>query len=212
MPLTRSRLSSPMFKRLRRFFIIVFVVGVGAVAYHYLGNPAYQRKIVQTAQEVREDLRDEKKQRWSGTVVVVEAVDGDKLLVNTETSQKVKVSLVGIDAPELGVDRLRPGQPLAEESRQYLSQLTTNQAADMAIVATDASKRPLVLLTVDGALVNAKMVAAGLAEVTAEETQNIPVKLKHEIENAELTARQNRLGIWALTNHVRPVEYRIRQR
>src|SRR5512133_4100547 len=105
-----------MFKRLRYMLIGLTLVAVVALAYHFLGNPAYQRKIVQRAEEVREDLRDPKKARWSGTVVVLEAVDGDKVLVNTESSQKVKVCLAGVDAPELGVG-LRKGQPFAEESK-----------------------------------------------------------------------------------------------
>ncbi len=190
----------------------MLVLASGILAYHYLGNPAYQRKLVQKAEEVKEDLHNEKKVRWSGTVVVVEAVGGDILVVNTETSQKVKVALAGIDAPEMATDRLHKGQPLAEESREYLSQLTTNKAAQMDIIGTDLAKRPLVLLKVEGMLVNTRMVESGFAEFTTEGAENIPAKLRHEIENAEMEARQKRLGIWGLTNYVRPVEYRIRQK
>jgi endonuclease YncB( thermonuclease family) len=79
-------------------------------------------------------------------------------------------------------------------------------------VGTDPDKRPLVLLTLDGALVNARIVEAGLAEVASETAGGIPAKQRHTIENAELKAKQGRLGIWTLTNYVRPIEFRIRQK
>jgi endonuclease YncB( thermonuclease family) len=67
-------------------------------------------------------------------------------------------------------------------------------------------------LTLDGVLINAKMVEAGLAEVATETSAGIPLKLRHAIENAELKAKQDHLGIWTLTNYVRPIEFRIRQK
>ncbi len=200
-----------MFKRLRYCWIGVLMMAGGTLVYYFLANPVYQRKLVQKAEEARESLHNDKRLRWSGTVVVVGAADGDKLVVDTESSRKVKVSLAGIDAPELAFDRFHRDQELAEESREYLAQLTTNKAAQMEILGTDAAMRPLVLLKVDGVLVNEEMVKAGLAEFSREGAENMPAKVRHEIENAEIDARQKRLGIWGLANYVRPVEYRIRQ-
>jgi endonuclease YncB( thermonuclease family) len=90
--------------------------------------------------------------------------------------------------------------------------LVKGKAVEMAIVGPDPEKRPLVLLTLDGALINAKMVEAGLAEAASETASGIPLKLRHQIENAEVKARQDHLGIWSLTNYMRPLEFRIRQR
>ena len=66
------------------------------------------------------------------------------------------------------------------------------------------------LLTLDGVLVNAKVAEAGYAEVTPETLESLPAKLRHALQNAELSAKRNNRGIWALTNYVRPVEFRIR--
>lgn len=202
-----------MFKLLRKILVVLLVALVGATAYYYLSNADYRREIVQKAEEAREELKEEKKGfPWSGTAVVVDAVEGDRAKVDLEASSKVLVRLAGIDAPELPKDRFHKGQPLAEESRDYLGQLIKGKAVEMAIVGTDAAKTPLVLLTLDGALINAKVVEAGFAEVTSETTQGIPAKQRHAIENAELSAKKSNRGIWGLTNYVRPVEFRIRQK
>ena len=201
-----------MFKLLRKAIVVVLVLIVAAVAYHYLGNPDYRREISQKSEEIKERINEEKKFAWTGTAVVVEAMKGDRAKVDTEANQKVVVRLAGIDAPELPLDRFHKGQPLAEESRDYLSELLKGKAVQMAIVGTDSDKRPLVLLTLEGALINAQMVEVGLAEVASETAAGIPAKQRHTIENAELKAKKDRVGIWTLTNYVRPIEFRIRQK
>lgn len=201
-----------MFKLLRKAIIGLVVLIVAAIGYHFIGNPVYRRELAQKAEEVRDQLKDDKKFAWTGTAVVIDTLKGDRAKVDTEANQKVVVRLAGIDAPELPLDRFHKGQPFAEESRDHLAQLIKGKAVEMVILGPDADKRPLVLLTLDGALINAKMVEAGLAEVTSETSAGIPAKLRHAIENGELKAKQAQLGIWALTNYVRPIEFRIRQK
>jgi endonuclease YncB( thermonuclease family) len=200
-----------MFKVLRKTLIVLLVGSMGVVAYAYLRNADHRRQIAQTAEELREDLKEEKRgYAWTGTAVVVDAVKGDRVKVDLETSRKVLVRLAGIDAPELPLDRFHKGQPLAEESRDYLGELLKGKAVEMAVVGTDAIKTPVVLLTLDGALVNAKVAEAGYAEVTPETLELMPAKIRHAVQNAELRAKRNNRGIWGLTNYVRPVEFRIR--
>ena len=201
-----------MFKLLRKILFLLLAAILGATAYHYLSNADYRRELVQKAEEAREVLKEDKKGvPWTGTAVVAEVVKGDRAKVDLEASRKVLVRLAGIDAPELAKDRYHKGQPLAEQSRDYLLKLIQGKAVEMAIVGTDATKTPLVLLTLEGVLINAKVVEAGFAEVTTETSEPIPAKQRHAIENAELKAKKGRLGIWGLTNYVRPVEFRIRQ-
>lgn len=200
-----------MFKLIRKALIVLLFGSIGAIAYAYLRNADHRREIAQRAEEVREDLQENKRGfSWTGTAVVVVAVKGDRVKVDLETSRKVLVRLAGIDAPELPVDRFHKGQPLAEESRDYLRDLLKGKAVEMAVVGTDETKTPVVLLTLDGALVNARIAEAGYAEVTPETIETLPAKLKHALQNAELSAQRNNRGIWALTNYVRPVEWRIR--
>jgi endonuclease YncB( thermonuclease family) len=201
-----------MFKLLRKSMIVVLILIAGVIVYYFLGNPAYRRQISQQTEEIRERINDDKKFAWLGTAVVLEAMKGDHAKVDTEANQKVIVRLAGIDAPELPLDRLHKGQPFAEESRDYLAQLIKGKAVEMAIVGTDPDKRPLVLLTFEGALVNARLVEAGFAEVASETAAGIPAKQRHTIENAQLKAKHDRVGIWTLTNYVRPIEFRIRQK
>lgn len=201
-----------MFKLLRKAGIALLLLVAGLMAYYFLGNPNYRRQMGQKAEEIKEGLQDEKKFAWTGTAVVIDILKGDRPRVDTEENQKVVVRLAGIDAPELPLDRFHQGQPLAEESRDYLAELIKGKAVNMRILGTDGDKRPLVLVSMDGMLINAKMVEAGLAEAASETAGAIPAKQRHTIENAELKARQQRLGIWSLTNYVRPIEFRIRQK
>jgi endonuclease YncB( thermonuclease family) len=200
-----------MFRLLRKGLIGFCVVAAGAIAYLCFSNAASRLAIVQKAEEVKEDLREsEKRYAWSGTALVVDVLKGDTLVVRTEGRPNVTVRLVGIDAPEMPVSLARPGQPLAEESRGYLARLVKDKGVQMSIVGVDATKRPLVLVTLDGVLINAKVAEAGLAEGSAEQAEKIPAKLRHALENAELSAKAKHEGIWSLTNYVSPAEYRIR--
>jgi len=201
-----------MFKLLRKLVLGVLLLAVGLVAYHFLGNPTYRRQLGQKTEEIAEYFKGQKPFAWNGTAVVVDAIKGDRATVETEANHKVMVRLAGIDAPELPPDHIHKGQPFAEESRDHLASLVKGKAVEMSILGPDADKHPLVLLTYEGALINAKMAEAGLAEAAAESSSGMPAKLRHSIENAELKARQQCLGIWTLTNYVRPIEFRIRQR
>jgi len=201
-----------MFKLLRKVLILLLAAILGALGYHYLSNADYRREFVQEAEEAREVLKEQKGPPWTGTAVVAEVVKGDRAKVDLEANRNVVVRLAGIDAPELPKDHYHKGQPLAEESRDYLLKLIQGKAVEMAIVGADAAKTPLFFLSLEGVLINAKMAEVGFAEVTAETSEAIPAKQRHAIENAELKAKKSGLGIWGLTNYVRPVEFRIRQK
>lgn len=200
-----------MFRALRKILVLVVLVAAVAIGYRLWRTPLLQRQVVQTVQEWVERLREgEKTYLWSGTAVVSDVVDGDTLVAKTENHPPVTVHLVGIDAPEFAPDRREKGQPLSQESRDYLARLVLNQAVQMSIVGTDEAKRPVVLMTKEGALINVKMVAAGLAEAYDEFGDRLPLKIKHAILNAQADAQKDHRGIWGLTNYVRPSEYRIR--
>lgn len=199
-----------MFKFLRKLVIGGSILVVVVAAYLYFRNPVHQRNVVQTAQRIRSEIKEDKQAVWTGTVVVADVLQGDWLVVNTEQSKGVTVRLAAVDAPEMPERFKRNGQPLAEESRDLLAELVKGKAVQMSIVGTDPAKRPLVLLDLDGTNVNAVMAQAGLAEAGAEGTQALPTRVRHEIENAEFDARQRRTNIWGLENYVRPIEHRIR--
>jgi endonuclease YncB( thermonuclease family) len=200
-----------MFNLLRKILTGLAVLILGEILYYFMGNPLYRRELTQKAQEIKETVLDDKPIAWTGTAVVVDAVKGDRATVDTEDNQKVTVHLAGIDAPELPLDRFYKGQPFAEASREYLARLVKDKAVNMDVLGNDPDEQPLVLLSFNNELINAKMVEAGLAEAASETFSPIPARQRHAIENAQLKAKEERLGIWTLTNYVRPVEFRIRQ-
>jgi micrococcal nuclease len=202
-----------MFRVLRRIIILVVLTAVIVVGYRFWRTPLFQRKIVQSTQELIERLREgQKTYAWTGPAVVSDVTDGDTVVVKTENHPTVAAHLVGIDAPEFAPDRREKGQPLCQESRDFLANLLNNQAVQMSIVGTDFASRPVVLITKDGVLINVKMVEAGLAEAYDEFGDKLPLKIKHALLNAQADAQANHRGIWGLTNYVRPSEYRIRHR
>src|SRR6266536_1128023 len=112
-----------MFKLLRKAIIGLGILLLGAIAYYLLSDPVYRHKLTQKSEEISERIKDDKKFLWTGTAIVVDAVKGDRVTVDTEANHKVIVRLAGIDAPELPMDRFHKGQPFAEESRDHLAQL-----------------------------------------------------------------------------------------
>lgn len=201
-----------MFKLLRKLLIGVVLALVLVALFAYFREPYNRRYVVQLAEQlVGAVKREGPYPAWEGTVVVTEALDGDRVQVNTETSRGVVVRLAGVDAPEMPGRLDREGQPLAEESRAYLSSLVTNKAARMVIVGTDARKLPLVLLYIGQLEANEEMIKVGLAEATGEGLAEMPAKDRRELEMLEHRARKQKLKIWNLSNYVPPVEHRIRQ-
>lgn len=200
-----------MFKLLRKIVILVVLALIIVPVVIYYRNPIYKRNLAQKTEQLRERLKESQKRPvWNGTAVVVDAPEGDRVVVNLEGNPKVTVRLAAIDAPEMPDKFKKNGQPLAEESRALLASLVQDKAVEMDIVGTDAAKCPLVLLTVDGVLINVEMAKAGLAETGTEGFEALPAKLRHDLENAQFQAKQQRTNIWGLENYVRPVEHRIR--
>lgn len=203
-----------MFKKLRKALIALFLVCLAGTLYYFLSKPLYRRAIVQTAEEIREQIKEgEKKPVWQGMAVVTNVIDGDTLEMRTEQYPHVIVRLAGIDAPEIArtTGTIKdPGQPLAEESRDFLRKLLQDKAVTMSIVAVDSFKRPVVLLTDGEVIFNIAPVAAGMAEVYEEFLGVLPIKTQNLLKNAEWDAKEKSLGIWALRNYQRPAEYRVR--
>jgi len=116
---------------------------------------------------------------------LVRVVDGDTCEVELANSAgrlsgRVRVRLIGIDTPEIG--RGKPSEPLAEEAREFLRKMITNRQLFLEpdVQTHDRYGRFLAYLWVrDGkarqlALVNARLISAGLAEL-----MTIPPNVKY---------------------------------
>ena len=119
------------------------------------------------------------------------AFDGDTLQVIGVG----RVRLLGIDAPELarGLDT---AAPFAREARERLATLVAGRYVRLESDGDTHDRYGRVLAYVirdDGLLVNAEMLRAGLARVTARQ----PLRRLDELRRAEREAQAARRGLWA---------------
>ncbi|MDK2869099.1 MAG: micrococcal nuclease [Pyrococcus sp.] len=139
---------------------------------------------------------------------VVEVIDGDTVYVKLESGEKVKVRLVGIDAPELEEELMRPGEygnitntscllKYAKIAKDYLKNLTLGKEVVLVIDKyqgkQDKYGRLLAYLYLDATDVNELMVEKGLARVFYEKKFE---KIKEYLEKEEI-AREKRYGLWS---------------
>jgi len=134
--------------------------------------------------------------------------DGDTLIAVTDNATKLRIRLLGIDAPEIPHGKA-PGQPFGMEAHEYLERLIGQRSVRLESFGPDAYKRVLAVLWVDGKNVNVEMVRAGLAEVYRGSRCQAYCR---ELSEAEIHAQRNRLGIWAQRQYESPAAYRKRLR
>jgi endonuclease YncB( thermonuclease family) len=138
------------------------------------------------------------------TCFVVEGsiYDGDTLRVDCAGTIS-KVRLCGIDAPE-------KAQPMGIEARDKLrSLIPPGGEIEFYPVETDRYGRTVAEIFVTGEpeiMLNAEMVSAGFAYHYAQYSGNCPNG--KSIEFAETEAKEQRRGVWASTNAVKPWEFR----
>jgi endonuclease YncB( thermonuclease family) len=98
-----------------------------------------------------------------GTVTHV--ADGDTVTVITANHTKLRIRMVGIDAPETPKGATFPGQPYGKEAEAYLTQLVEGKRVTVEIYGVDRYQRLLATIFWDGKDINLAMIEAGLAEV-----------------------------------------------
>jgi endonuclease YncB( thermonuclease family) len=141
----------------------------------------------------------------SATVARVE--DGDSLIAFS-AERRLRIRLLGIDAPELPHETA-PGQPYGPEAAAYLADLVGGKTVRVETYGRDRYNRVLGVLRVDGRSVNVEMVRAGLAHVYRGE----PCRAYcGDLEGAERQARQARTGLWSQPSPESPFAYKRRLR
>jgi endonuclease YncB( thermonuclease family) len=143
-------------------------------------------------------------------VATVERVtDGDSVGTVTENGTKLRLRLLGIDAPELPYNG-KPGQPYAEDARDYLDHLIGGKTIRVDAYGRDQHHRVLAVLWDEQVNVNLLLVAMGYAEVF----RGVPCLVyREDLYAAEAKARQDRVGMWAQgPTHESPTDFRRRMR
>jgi micrococcal nuclease len=141
----------------------------------------------------------------SDPVLVRSVVDGDTIDVATFG----RVRLLGIDAPELGRG-YDTAAPFAHEARDKLVSLVLRRWVRLEFDGgrLDVYNRHLAyVMREDGVFVNAELVRAGLARVSAR----LPLARLAELKSAEAEAQGFRHGMWGQTPPMHAPSYTRRK-
>lgn len=135
---------------------------------------------------------------------VVSISDGDTFTAVTADGERVRIRLLGIDAPEAA----RDGQPAecgAEQATGALRRLIAGRSVSVALdpVAdpVDRFGRRLAYVSVDGRDVALALVAEGMAEAWYPASEPQPTRYG-DYRAAERTARAANTGLWGLCQTV----------
>ena len=128
---------------------------------------------------------------------VSKITDGDTFYVTTSSSEKYKIRLIGIDAPEtrnLGV-KVRK-EYFGTEAKNFVTQLLKNKKVKLTfdVQKTDRYGRVLAYVYLEnGIFLNQYLVEKGYAVVS---TFPPNVKFVEKFTQAERNARKLKLGMW----------------
>ena len=141
-------------------------------------------------------------EQLSGYVIGV--TDGDTLTLLV-AQQPRKVRIVGLDAPERH-------QPFGERSKQNLAKLAFHKDVIADCPKKDRYKRDLCKLVVAGQDVGLKQIVDGMAWWYRKYAHEQTLADQAAYEQAEMMARNGRLGLWVDADAVPPWEWRRGQR
>lgn len=127
---------------------------------------------------------------------VVKVVDGDTFWIDDGSDRK-KIRLIGVDAPETRRTARRDIGFYAVESKKYLTGLILDKDVRLEYDADPKDRYGRTLAYVylrDGTFVNAELVRRGYAMV-----MTVPPNVKHaeEFVGLQREARENHKGLWA---------------
>ena len=120
--------------------------------------------------------------------------DGDTITI-LQNKQQIKVRLFGIDAPELK-------QPYGKKSKQFLANLIADKVVEVEENGKDRYKRTIGTIYLNGADINAQMVANGYAWAYR--------KFSKKYTAQESQAKSQKLGLWRDKEPIPPWEWRRR--
>lgn len=137
---------------------------------------------------------------------VLKCHDGDTCQVLSPDNMKIKIRLIGIDAPEVSNRKNKINQPYGIESKEFINNLIKGKSVTLKIYATDPFGRSLSEIFLEKLNVNLKMIDSGMAEVyKGKMEKNFDITPYIE---AEKKAKKEKVGIWSLSNYQSPKEFR----
>ncbi len=107
----------------------------------------------------------------------------------------MKVSLAGIDAPQISRTQKNQDQPFSRRAKTYLTELVLNQLVEIKGYGLDQNDHVLGIIFLEGKNINIEMIRAGLASVSSEK---LPKGLAPgPYREVEKEARKAERGIWS---------------
>lgn len=138
---------------------------------------------------------------------VVRVADGDTITVRVG-SDTHRIRLASIDAPETASGSSRPGQPYAQASRRFLSDLVAGKIVDLQCYEVDRFGRDICDVLIDGPqTANQLLVMQGMA--WAYRQGNDRFLRDVSLIELEQDARVNQRGLWAEASPIEPWVWRI---
>jgi len=132
---------------------------------------------------------------------IVKVVDGDTVHVLDSSRHVHKIRLAGIDAPEIK-------QAFGRVSRDHLAKLVAGKVVSVDWHKRDRYRRIVGKLLLDGRDMNFGQVTAGLAWHYKKYSSEQAPEDRVRYADAEVMARNGRLGLWRDPNPIPPWEYR----
>jgi len=134
---------------------------------------------------------------------VERVMDGDTVRLITANSTKVKIRLLGIDAPE-------SDQSFGPESTQHLISLSGSQRVTAQCIGVDRYKRSLCKIVANGVDLNLEQLKSGMAWHYKAYASSQSKSDQDTYATAEIEARGSRVGLWASKLTTPPWEFRKR--
>ncbi len=132
---------------------------------------------------------------------VVAVADGDTLTLLSSDNLQYRITLAGIDAPELA-------QEFGQQAKTSLSAL----ALDQPVTANCSDKgeylRALCVVSVGGKDLGLAQVSAGMAWWYRQYSSEQTAQARTDYEQAEFNAKIRRLGLWNNKNPTPPWDWR----
>lgn len=132
---------------------------------------------------------------------VERVMDGDTVQLITANSIKVKIRLLGIDAPE-------STQDFGPESTEHLIGLIESKSVTAQCIGVDRYKRSLCKIVANNVDLNLEQLKSGLAWHYKEYAYSQSEKDQEVYASTETQARQARVGLWQSKSRIPPWEYR----
>ena len=130
---------------------------------------------------------------------VIRVSDGDTLLLHSG-SQRIKVRMYGIDAPELK-------QSYGEDSKSYLEKRILNKNVDVKVINEDKYGRKVGKVFYKNKDINLEMIKTGNAWF-----YEYHAKKEKEYRKASKSAQEQKLGLWKDKNPQNPRNFRLEHR